>query len=425
MRFTSTLALGLALAAAGLAQPALARDKKADAADQGAPKIKLTPAVQNNLAAAQTAIKANDFATAQTKVEAAKPAIATAQDKFYVGQVEYQLGKAKQDEALQTDGMTLMVDSGQAPPALQQQLLTVQAQTAYNAKNFPLAVQKLQAAQAAGADDPALVPMLVQSMQNSGQTVQALQALNAAIDANTQAGKPVPSEWYQRGFSIGYQASSKASAGDAPQIAQLTSDITRKWVAAYPAKGNWHDALVIYSTQYKVPTDVQVDVFRLMRAVGALTSDADYREYAEDVYLRYPNEAMTVLQEGNSKGIVNLTGKNDATEVLGIVKGKVAADKASLAPGEKSARVAANGKSAMGLGDAYAGYGEWAKAADLYKVAIDKGGVDVPTATLRMGWAQAMAGNTAAAKTSFGAVTGIRQPLAQFWLVHLDHPTQG
>ena len=125
MRFTSTLGLGIALALA--AQPALARDKKADSADQGAPKIKLTPAVQNNLAAAQTAIKASDFATAQAKVEAAKPAIATAQDKFYVGQIEYQLGKAKQDEALQNDGMGLMVDSGQAPPALQQQLLTVQA----------------------------------------------------------------------------------------------------------------------------------------------------------------------------------------------------------------------------------------------------------------------------------------------------------
>jgi len=425
MRTPSSLALALALAAAGLAQPALARDKKQDADQQGQAKIKLTPAVQNNLAAAQTALKANDFATAQVKVDAAKPAMATDQDRFYTGQVEYQIGKGKNDDALQNDGIDLMVQSGQAPATMQRQLLSVQGQNAYNAKNFPLAVQKLQAAQQAGADDPVLVPMIVQSMQNSGQTVQALQTLNAAIDSNAQAGKPVPSEWYQRGFSIGYQASGKASAADAPQIAELTSDITRKWVAAYPTKSNWHDALVIYSTQYKAPTDVQVDVFRLMRAAGALTSDADYREYAEDVYLRYPNEAKTVLEEGNSKGIVNLTGKNDATEVLGIVKGKVAADKASLPAAEKSARVAANGKSAQSTADAFAGYGEWAKAADLYKVAIDKGGVDVPTATLRMGWAQAMAGDTAAAKTSFGAVTGVRKPIAQFWMVHLDHPTQG
>ena len=267
--------------------------------------------------------------------------------------------------------------------------------------------------------------MLVQSMQNTGQTLQALQTLNAAIDANTRAGKPTPSEWYQRGFSIGYQASGKASAADLPAIAEATSAITQKWVAAYPTKGNWHDALVIYMTQYKVPTDVQVDVFRLMRAAGALAGDADYREYAEAVYLRYPNEAKTVLEEGASKGIVNLSGKNDATEVLGIVKGKVAADQASLPAAEKSARVAATGKAALSTADAYAGYGQYAKAADLYKVAIDKGGVDVPTAQLRMGWAQALAGDGAAAKQSFSAVTGIRKPLAQFWIVHIDHPTQG
>ncbi len=424
MRTLSTLALALALGGAGLAAPALAKDKKADA-DAGTPKIKLTPAVQNNLAAAQTALKANDFATAQAKLDAAKPAAATDQDRFYVGQIEYQIGKAKNDQAVLDDGINLMVQSGQAPAALQRQLLTVQAQAAYNAKNYGVAEQKLLAAQAAGANDPDMVPMLVQSMQLNGETLKSLQTLNAAIDANTAAGKPTPSEWYQRGFSIGYKASTAPNAADAPAIAEATSTITQKWLAAYPTKANWHDALVIYMTQYKLPTDAQVDVFRLLRAAGALAGDSDYREYAEDVYLRYPNEAKSVLEEGSSKGIVNLSGKNDATEVMGIVKAKVSADQASLPAAEKSARVAATGKAALSTADAFAGYGQWAKAAELYKVAIDKGGVDVPTAQLRMGWAQAMGGDAAAAKQTLAQVTGIRKPIAQFWTIHLDHPTQG
>lgn len=421
MRMISSFALALALGGIGLATPAIA--KKADAAEQGQPKIKLTPAVQNNLAAAQTAIKANDLATAQAKLDAAKPGIATDQDRFYVGQIEYQLGKAKNDQTTQNEGIDLMVQSNQAPASLLRQLLTVQAQNAYTAKNYPLAQQKLLAAQQAGADDPAIVPMLVESMRNSGETLKALQTLNTAIDANLAAGKPVPNEWFQRGLTIGYTA--KPNPADAPAIADATSTITEKWVAAYPTKANWHDALATYSSQYKVPTDVQVDMFRLQRAAGVLSGDTDYREYADDVYLRYPNEAVTVLKEGSDKGVVNLTAKNDAAEVYGIAKAKVAADKASLPAGEKSARVAANGKAALSMGDAYAGYGDYAKAAELYKVAIDKGGIDVPTATLRMGWVQAMGGNAAAAKQTFAQVTGIRKPLAQFWIVHLDHPTQG
>jgi hypothetical protein len=417
---TSTLSLVLALAATGLAAPALARDK-----EPKAPASKYTPAIANGYNAAKKALDAGDTAGATAQYQTLKGQVQTDDDKLVVGQLGVNIGQKTSNDAMTAEAITLMLSSNKVPDDKKGQLYAVRGQIAYQAKDFRTAADSLALAQQGGYQNDQLVPMLVQSIQNTGDTLKAMQTLSAAIDANTQAGKPTPSEWYQRGFSIGYQASQKATGAEAAQIADATSAITQKWVAAYPTKANWHDALQIYSSQYKAPTDVQVDLFRLMRAAGALNSDADYREYAEDVYLRYPNEAKTVLEEGNSKGIVNLTGKNDATEVLTIVKGKVAADKASLPAAEKSARVAANGKSAQSTADAYAGYGDWAKAAELYKVAIDKGGVDVPTATLRMGWAQAMAGDTAAAKTSFNAVTGIRKPLAQFWLVHLDHPTQG
>jgi hypothetical protein len=164
-------------------------------------------------------------------------------------------------------------------------------------------------------------------------------------------------------------------------------------------------------------------VLRLQRAANALEGDADYREYADDVYLRFPNEAMQVLQEGSSKGIVNLTAKGDAADVMAIVKGKVAADKASLPAADKSARAAANGKAALSTADAYVGYGDYAKAIDLYKVAIAKGGIDAGAANLHMGWAQALSGDTAGAKTTFAAVTGPKKPIADFWIIHLDHPT--
>ena len=132
---------------------------------------------------------------------------------------------------------------------------------------------------------------------------------------------------------------------------------------------------------------------------------------------------MQILQEGNSKGIVNLTAKGDAADVMGIVKGKVAADKASLPAADKGARAAANGKAALSTADAYVGYAEYAKAIDLYKVALAKGGVDANTVNLHMGWAQALSGDAAGAKATFATVAGPRKPVADFWIIHLDHPT--
>ena len=142
------------------------------------------------------------------------------------------------------------------------------------------------------------------------------------------------------------------------------------------------------------------------------------------MYLRYPNEAKAVLEEGTSKGVVNTSSK-DAQEILGIVRPKIAADQASLAGSDKTARASANGKSALALADAYVGYGQYAKAIDLYKVALEKGGIDAPTANLHMGWAMALSGDAAGAKQQFATVTGLRKPLADLWTTHLDHPTQG
>lgn len=415
MRMVSTLALALALGGMGLAAPAIAKEKKEAPA-------KYTPAVQNAAAAAQTALKANDVATAQAKIAEAKAAIQNDDDRFVVGTLEYQIAQTNKDQALLADGVDLMVASNKASPENKPQILMVQGQLAYQARDYKKAETSLAAAQAAGATDPNLVPVLVTAMANNGETLQALTTLNQQIDKAKAAGQTVPAEWYQQGISIGYKA--KGSPADMAAVAAATQELTKKWVAAYPTKSNWHDALAIYQNQNKLPTDVQVDVLRLERAAGALGGDADYREYAEDVYLRNPAEAKSVLDEGISKGIVNGSNK-DVAEILGIVKGKVAADKASLAQSDKASRNAANGKAALSTGDGYVSYGEYDKAVDLYKVALQKGGIDVPTANLHMGWALALKGDAAGAKQAFGQVTGIRKPIADFWMVHLDHPTQG
>jgi hypothetical protein len=419
MRIVSKIALAVALGGLVAATPAIAKKKDEEKA---ASSEKATPAVQKAAFDAQKATDAGDLATALTNYNTAKAAMVNNEDKFMVGRVGYQIYQKNKDMQLFSDSVDLMLESGKPSAEAQKQLYFAQGQMAYNKKDYAKALTAFQNAEKAGATDPDLVPLIVESTALQGQTLQALQTLNAEIQKHSAAGEKIPAEWYQRGVSIGYKNKNPA---DAAAINQATLDLCLKWVASDPQPRNWNGALEVYAQQFKVDNEIRLEMLRLMRAAGALEGGDDYREYADDVYLRFPNEAMQVLQEGAAKGKVNLAAKGDAADVMGIVKGKVAGDKASLPGADKAARAAASGKAALSTADAYVGYGEYAKAIDLYKVAQAKGGagVDPNTLNLHLGWALALSGDAAGAKTAFQAVTGPRKPVADFWLVHLDHPT--
>ena len=418
MKMVSKMALAIALGGMAIAAPAFA--KKEDKAAAAPAAEKATPAVQKAAFDAQKAADAGDIPTALTNYNTAKAAMVNNTDKFMVGRVGYQIYQKNKDDALFSEVVDLMLASGEASVDAQKQLYFAQGQIAYNKKDYAKALAAFQGAEKAGSTDPDLVPLIVESMAQQGQTLQALQTLNDEATKHAAAGQVVPPEWYQRGVSIGYKNKNPA---DQAAINQLTLELCLKWVASAPQPQYWNGALEVYAQQFKLDNEGRLEMLRLLRAAGALEGGDDYREYADDVYLRFPNEAMTVLQEGAAKGKVTLTGKNDAADVMGIVKGKVAADKASLPGADKASRAAASGKAALSTADAYVGYGQYPQAVDLYKVALAKGGVDAGTVNLHMGWALALSGDTVGAKTAFQAVTGARKPIADFWLVHLDHPT--
>src|SRR3546814_1419944 len=80
----AALAAALVMTAGGLVvtAPALAKDKKQE---QQGPQLKLGDAVRKAAVAAQTALQAKDYATAQTNVDAVLAA-ATNDDERYIGQ---------------------------------------------------------------------------------------------------------------------------------------------------------------------------------------------------------------------------------------------------------------------------------------------------------------------------------------------------
>ena len=235
--------------------------------------------------------------------------------------------------------------------------------------------------------------------------------LEQGIAKQKAAGQTVPNEWYARGISIAYGAKL------APQLEQLTQE----WLASYPAPTNWRDALITYGDLNHVDAEYSLDLYRLMRAAGALKGEHDYMDYVQATYIKYPAEANAVIDEGVASGNINLASNKNATEIKGLVKGKLTADRAATMSAANDAKAGkVSGKLALATGDALYGYGDYAQAADCYRAALAKGGIDANVANSRLGAALARAGQKDAAKQAFAAVTGPRTGLAKYWLVWLN-----
>jgi tetratricopeptide (TPR) repeat protein len=396
------LALGAATASVVIAPAAIAAKSKA-------PSIKMSDSVRNALIAAQTAQKSNDLATAQTKINEAKAAIQTDDDRYMVGQQQYDLGKATNNPKLQEEGVGNMLQSGKVPAENQGQYYTAYGQLAFSNNDYANAENALQQAIQGNPADTELYGYLAETKFKLNKPAEAVGLIQQAADKGDAAGKPISKDWYERGMAIGMQA----------KLAAPSAKLSMSWLKNYSNHSNWRDALEIYRQLHPADPELDLDIMRLKRAAGALKGERDYAEYAEATYLKFPGEAKGVVDEGVAAGAINVAQSRSLKELSGIASGKVAADKASL---KKSA---SNGRTALGIADAYASYGDYASAIEMYDKAASLGGVDASTVNLRKGAALAKSGQKDAAKQVLAQVTGPRADLAQFWIVFIDHPPAG
>lgn len=410
LKHISTTALGMALAfggAAMLVQPAIAAKKEA-----GPPAPKLSKEVREPLSAAQTAIAAGDAATGAAKLAEATSAAKTDEEKYYIAAVTLDLSKLDKNPATQAVAVDALIASNRAPAEQMPTLYLVSGQTAYQAKNYAKAEQMLSKAIELNTNNPDAYALLVEAQARQNKTPLALQTLQTAIDKQRAAGAKAPSDWYGRGINMAYTA----------KLPQQTAALTQAWVKDYPTASNWRDSLVTYRELNPMDADGQLDLMRFQRVAGALKGQGDYMEYVLATYLRYPGEAKAVLDEGTRAGVINLSKGGNAAEINGIITPKVASDKASLTAAAATAKgPKGTGKSALSLGDAFLGYNDFANAAEMYRLALTKGGVDANVVNTRLGMALAKAGQKDAAKQAFALVnTGPRAGLAQYWMIWLD-----
>ncbi len=401
----ATVALMLGTAAAGLAvaAPAVAKDAPKPAGP------KYTKAVQVALIAAQKAQAAGDLAGATAQVQIADAAKATPDDILAIGQTKINIGLASKDNAMIEQGLETALSSGKVAETEAPKYWRNLGAIALQRNDYPKAIrayEQLNTLAPAGGD---VAVSLAEMYQHNKQTPQAVATFAKAIEAKKASGQPVPEAWYRRSLAIAYDAKLPAE----------TKTASIALVSGYPNPTNWRDSLTIFRDSAKFDDQGNLDVFRLQRAVGGLAGERDYAEYADAASGRgLPGEAKAVVDEGIAKGMLS-TAKPYVKDMVAGLGPRVAKDKAALSGLEKESAASKTGKLAAATADGYLGYGNYAKAAPLYKAALDKGGVDTAQVNLRLGMSLLMNGDKAGATAAFQAVKGgPRETLAQFWLAY-------
>ncbi|WP_085809512.1 hypothetical protein [Sphingomonas sp. TZW2008] len=427
MKTISRVAVAAALMAgvAGVAvsTPAIAKEKKAE---QKGPALKLSKEVQGAAAAAQAAIAAKDFATAGTQLATAQAGAKTDDDRYIVAALQLQMEATKIQDARAANqpvneaGLKAPLEvliANPKTPAVDVAKYNYQLGImAANAKDNAGAINYFQRAQQLGYNDPNLPLQMVKLKMDAGDVAGGSAELEKAIDAQVAAGQKPSEDLYR--YAIAKTNQKKMG----PQ----TAGWIKKYVVAYPSAKNWRDGLVTYgmtqSSAVTLDKGQKVDMYRLMRATKSLADQYDYETYAQWTYdLGLPYETKAVLEEGKASGKIPASSAS-ANDLMRVANQAIATE-GSLSGVEAKAKAGANGRIAANTGDAYLGMNNYAKAIELYRVALQKGGVDADTVNTRLGIALANSGDKAGAKTAFAAVkTAPRADIASLWTLYLDNP---
>ncbi|PCD03442.1 hypothetical protein COC42_03370 [Sphingomonas spermidinifaciens] len=395
---TAMLALGgVAVATAAPAAPVQKKGKEGEA-----PQLKVGEEFRKAALAAQTALQANDLATADTQLTAAEALIKNDDEKYFAAQLRLPLEARKKNNA----GMKAAIETLLADPrtADKAKMAFVRGDIARQEKDYQGALRYFQQAQQLGySDQENLTLSMAQTQFDLGNSAGGVAELEKAVQAKKAANQPVPDAWYDLAVAKLYAA--KDSAGVSKWLRLQLND--------YPNAKNWRRSLLVYRDSAKLDDQGKLDLFRLMRQTKVLADQGDYAEYADIAYrVGLPFETKSAIEEGRAQGKIQGSGLGQLlTDANTSIKSEGA-----LSTLEGKAKAAANGRAAAQLADAYLGSASYAKAVEFYKLALQKGGVDNDTVNLRLGNALVGAGNRAEATASFDAVkTQPKAEIATFW----------
>lgn len=292
--------------------------------------------------------------------------------------------------------------------ARREQLTKAVMQLAYNAKQYPKAIDYgMRLVNAGGADDNThLLVAQAHYVQNNFQQSQSfVQSWVSRLEGESK----VPPE-----LAIQLWLSSCIRLeNDACTIGALEAQ-----AAYHPKAETWPNITLILFRG--APDTMTLDVFRLARETGALRRAEEYTEMAQLALERgLPGEAQSVLEQGTAAGVFTSPSAVELSKrLLASAKTQSTADRPVLAKQEKESATNKNGQVDVRIGQAFMSYGQYAEAIKAIERGLAKGNVrNLPDARLSLGIAQLRAGQKEAAAATFKTVEGdeLMRRLARLW----------
>lgn len=387
--------------------PAAAQKKK----EEGA-ALKISNEFRTPAAEIQKLVEAKDWAGVKSRIDALDALAKNDDEKYYAATFRLQAAAGSNDNPQLIRALDALIANPKTPQADQARFNFFRGDLAYQQKKFAESVPFFVRARDLGyaPEGTNLNLRIAQAQLDGGQVAAGAQAIDAAIKAEEAAGRKAPEAWYKVVVSKFYTSGDKANA--ATWLARQ--------VAAYPSPEAWRSSLMVFMEQASakgttLDADQRLDILRLIRAAKGLAGESDYYEYADTAQRRgLPWEVVSLIDEGRAAGkVAKPNPRLDPLYTQAVTRQKA---EVSLTAEEKRAAGAANGAVAMSTADAYLASRNLPKAIELYRLALQKGGVDAGLVNTRLGIALALSGQKAEAKTAFAAVnSGPRADIARFW----------
>jgi len=413
------LATGVAMVAGHAApEPAYAQKKKKKKKDEK-PKYSKEFLGAYQPLNEQLNAEGADTAALIPQVQAMLALAVSPDEQFAAGGMVYNAGAQTSDQALQLQGMEMMLASGKVPLENVGRYNFIAYQISNAMQDYPKARKYLQ-----GAIDidfttetitvADLQIAMAESYFSAEEYIAGLDYLNKAIEGRKNQGLEVDETWYRRGITVAYSN----------EIVPQVYDVALAWVADFPSEANWRDAINLARNLNDFGQQEILDLFRLSRKVGALSDKQDYLYYVESADARrLPKEVKEVIEQAYAAGAVS-TDDIFISDSLQQANDRIETDVADLPDLEQAALAADAGlRTVNAAGNTFLSYGDFAKAETFFQKALTMPDVDRAETLTRLGIAQVGLEKHAEAVETFGQIDGPRMPIATLWKGYAEMQT--
>lgn len=376
------------------------------------PVIEMSPSFRAAAQAADSAIKAGDVATAQAQISGLMPVGDF--EAYVAAALRFEAAVLKRDFQAQRVALTDMFKTSSVPKKDAPRLRYIAAYISYVVGNNEDAVAQLDYAKTLGYDGIDATMLRADIALRKNKVRDARPYVQDALSRQKASGQAVPAAWYDRAISLAY------ASGDWAEVGALY----RERLARYDSAGEWRSALANYLTAPGMDAQVQLDLYRLQAANGAMASERDYQAYAQfaEKAGNYA-EAKAIIEAGRAAGKLTPTQAVTAA-LMKSVTPKATKEIAALPAAAKKAASAKDGSAALAVADSYFSLSQFPQAVEQYRLALSKGGVDQGKANARLGVALARSGDLAGAKAALAQVSGNWANVAGFWTVWVDQQSR-